>query len=137
MTRRTIHNETYRGTVSEDILKNTIFYDCDFSGAYFGKPRGEKGKIDFSKLNTRFKNCRFDGSNFKGSVGLTFSIFEDCVDLQYATHIPGQLKSLSGASPGATSPEKLAYYDTPGVFNRSVRASDQRRITDYFRAKKI
>lgn len=133
MKQKVVKEKSYAGVVSEKILKNTRFKKCNFSHAYFGRPRGEQGpKINFSQLHVSFFRCRFDNANFKGAVGVSERQFEDCYDLQYATHIPECLKAWAKESPGSTSPEKVTAYQKAGVTNKSIKPSPQWRITDFF-----
>lgn len=136
MTRRNkIEGEDFREhrTIGPELLKDTTFIRCNFSGCYFGNKRGNNAKINFRELNASFIECRFGGANFKGvERGSQFAAFKACFDLIDATHLSGKVRKSQRDSPYARSPEVLKRYESPGCTNKSVKPSTQRSLLSFF-----
>lgn len=117
-------------------MRDNHFINCNFSEAYFGKPRGVSGKVNFSKLNVCFTNCRFDEANFKGAIGLSLSHFSGCTDLISAKHLSKKIYNAFKNTPCAISPEKIKKSESmTGFTNAAIRPSNQCSITDFFSPK--
>lgn len=125
-------------TITPEILQNTRFVNCTFLNCFFGKVRGEVGKINFARLNARFRNCRFENANFKGVSPENFAAaFSGPRGLASATHLPESFRKTLKDSPEPVSRELREEYLRTGVTNKGVTAPPrQPSLLDLFGRQK-